>query len=274
MEITKSELEEILVEHKHWIDQDMDGWENMRANLSSLDLSYADLRYVDLEGANLEASDLHGADLSGADLRGANLRNANLSCSILQNADLEVADLHCADLSGANLQNADLRDTYLKYTNLKSANLAYADLSFSSSDYVNLCFANLQGAILYGTDLQGANLTNADLSNAFGDLLEYRNGKVLSEPLTGYKKCKGGVIVTLEIPEGAIVFSINGDKCRTNKVKVLAIDGADVGISFHDGSLYHVGDEITISNFDCRYNVECSTGIHFFIDRKNAETYM
>ena len=31
------------------------------------------------------------------------------------------------------------------------------------------------------------------------------------------------VIVTLEIPRGAIVFSINGYKCRTNKAKMFSL---------------------------------------------------
>ena len=59
-------LEEILERHKHWWDEDCEGWETMRANLSRADLSRANL-----SGADLSRADLYGADLSGANLSGA-----------------------------------------------------------------------------------------------------------------------------------------------------------------------------------------------------------
>ena len=59
-------LKEILENHKHWLNEDCDGWQDMRA-----DLRGADLRGADLSGANLSGANLSGADLSGADLRWA-----------------------------------------------------------------------------------------------------------------------------------------------------------------------------------------------------------
>lgn len=44
-------LKEILENHKHWLDVDCDGWENMRANLRGADLYRADLRGANLRGA-------------------------------------------------------------------------------------------------------------------------------------------------------------------------------------------------------------------------------
>ena len=111
--MTQEELDKIIEQHKHWILRDVDGWEDMRANL---------------EGANLEGANLKGAYLEGANLYGA----------------------------------------------------------------------NLEGAYLYGADLE-----------------DFRLGKILTEPMTGYKKTQEGVVITAEIPVGAIVFCINGSKCRT-----------------------------------------------------------
>ena len=91
--ITTDELKTILENHRHWWDEDCEGWEGMRADLRNADLSCADL-----SGANLRNADLRNADLSGANLSGANLSGA----------DLSGADLSCADLSGANLRNANL----------------------------------------------------------------------------------------------------------------------------------------------------------------------
>ena len=83
---TADELKTILENHKHWWDEDCEGWEKMRA----------DLRRADLSGADLSGAYLGGADLSGADLRRADLRRA----------DLSGADLSGADLSGADLRRA------------------------------------------------------------------------------------------------------------------------------------------------------------------------
>ena len=84
---TEAELNEVLRNHKHWLLQDCDGWEKMRANLS---------------GADLSGADLSGANLSGADLYRANLYRANL-----YRANLYEADLYEADLSGADLRRAN-----------------------------------------------------------------------------------------------------------------------------------------------------------------------
>lgn len=77
--ITPDELNTILENHQHWLKENCEGWENMKADLSDADLSDADLRGADLRGAYLRGADLRGANLRGADLRDANLRDANLS---------------------------------------------------------------------------------------------------------------------------------------------------------------------------------------------------
>ena len=59
--ISQEELNEIVENHRHWLNRDCDGWEKMRA-----ELSYVDLRGVDLRGADLRGASLINADLSGA----------------------------------------------------------------------------------------------------------------------------------------------------------------------------------------------------------------
>ena len=44
-EISKDELQEILENHKHWLNRDCDGWESMRANLREADLRGTDLDF-------------------------------------------------------------------------------------------------------------------------------------------------------------------------------------------------------------------------------------
>ena len=188
--MTKKELDKIVEQHQHWLKEDCEGWEDMKADLHGADLSEADLRRADLLGADLRGSNLSGADLRGADLRGADLRGSNLS---------------------------------------------------------------------------EANLSDADI---------FRLGKVLDEPLVGYKKTKEGVVITAEIPAGAIVFCINGIKCRTNRAKITDMGRHEVLHSQHDKFFeYRLGKEIEIKDFDLMYNVECTSGFHFFRTRKEAEEY-
>ena len=228
--MTQEELDKIVEQHQHWIHEDVDGWEEMRADLSR----------ADLYGANLYGANLSRADLSRADLSRANLSRANLYGADLSRADLSGANLYGADLSGANLYGADLYGADLYGANLSGADLSRADL--------------------YGANLYGAN--------------ELRLGKVLDEPLTGYKKTNEGVVITAEIPSGAIVFCINGSKCRTNRAKITDMDGYEVLHSSYDNSFeYRLGQEINIKDFNLMYNVECASGFHFFRTRKEAEKY-
>ena len=93
---TEAELNKILRNHKHWVLEDVAGWQNMRANLRGANLYGANLR-----GANLSVADLYGANLYGANLSEADLSRANLSEANLSEADLSEADLSRADLRGA-----------------------------------------------------------------------------------------------------------------------------------------------------------------------------
>lgn len=185
----------------------------------------------------------------------------------------EHADLSNANLFKADLRDADLRGAYLWSANLSCANLSYANLSYANLHNANLCGAHLEGAKLDGADLEGADLRRAGLSPK--EMI--RKGIVVKRKMTGWKKCQDGVLVKLEIPKGAIVFSINNNKCRTNIAKVTKIEGGNgkTAISRRDGTfIYKLGKTIMVEDFNCQYNVECGEGIHFFRTRKKAENYV
>ena len=198
----------------------------------------------------------------------------------LHNKNLSGLSLECADLSSADLCGVDLYSVNLKSANLRGADLYRANLYGANLESANLCGANLKGAILrcanlYGADLSGANLCGADLSEAnLSESDKFRLGQILTEPITGYKKTKEGVVITAEIPASAIVFCINGRKCRTNRAKIIDMGGHEILHSKYDNSLeYRLGQEINIKDFNLMYNVECTSGFHFFRTRKEAEEY-
>ena len=258
--MTQEELDKIVEQHKHWIKQDCEGWEGMRANLRGANLRGTNLHEADLRRANLLEADLHWADLHWADLYGADLRGANLSG---------------ADLRGTNLSEANLREANLRRADLYGANLLEANLREA-----NLYEANLRGADLHGANLIEAKLSEVNLSEANlyeADLSEdnrFRLGQILTDPLTGYKRTKEGVVITAEIPAGAIVFCINGSKCRTNRAKITDMGVHEVLHSQYDNTFeYRLGQDINIKDFNLMYNVECASGFHFFRTRKEAEEY-
>lgn len=94
-------LAEVLENHKHWWNEDCEGWQSMRADLSGTHIREADLSRAYLSGAYLREADLRGADLSGAYLRGADLTRADLRGAYLRGTHIRGADLSRADLRGA-----------------------------------------------------------------------------------------------------------------------------------------------------------------------------
>ena len=267
--LTQEQINKILEGHRHWINEDCEGWETMRADfsyceLNRTDLSHTDLRCADLRCANLGCADLCYTDLGGANLRCANLGGADLGC-----ADLGNANLGCADLCGANLRCADLRCADLGGADLGNANLGCADL----------CDANLRCANLGNTNLGNANLGNTNLGCAkkvpYIPMVCPEEGEFI-----GWKKASGK-IVKLRIPEDALRSSSTTRKCRCNKAEVVEIYNIDGTIadekiikSSYDSSFtYEVGKTVEVQDFDTNRWEECTRGIHFFINRQEAINY-
>ena len=149
--MTQEEIKKVLENHRHWLRQDVDGYENMRADLRGADLRGAVLTGADLRVANLYRVDLLGAVLTGADLRGA---------------DLTGADLTGADLTGAKNLNIPMAcPTNGSFIGWKKAihpedkrellvKLLIPDDARRSSATTNKCRCN-KAQVLEITDLEG-----------------------------------------------------------------------------------------------------------------------
>ena len=182
---------------------------------------------------------------------------------LLNEDDGERADLGRADLRGAALDRADLR----------SAALDHADLSGALLRGASLDDASLDGASLDGADLRGVPL---EMITKLFPLACPESGAFI-----GWKKCGSNMIVKLQIPEDARRSSAFGRKCRCDKAVVLGIEDicgnpvkCEYVTSSHDSSfLYHVGETVSVENFDTNRTHECAPGIHFFITRQEAVDY-
>jgi hypothetical protein len=262
--INGKQLSEILEAHLKWLynnNEEGDKCADLsRANLYGANLSRANLSRANLYGANLSSADLSRADLSSADLYGANLSRANLSRADLYGANLSRADLYGANLSSANLSRANLSSADLYGANLSSADLSSADL--------------------YGANLSRADLSSADLYGAKN--IEWADAVTRIIPdgdIIGWKKCNEG-IVKLLIPAKAKRSNATGRKCRAE----YAVDKGHFTFngkltkknftSTFDGDfVYEVGATIKPNSWDENRWAECSSGVHFFITRFEAENY-
>jgi hypothetical protein len=160
--------------------------------------------------------------------------------------------------------------------NLSGANLSRANLSRANLSDANLSGANLSGAYLSGANLSGAYLSGANLSDAKHADFAIASTRILPEgDLIGWKKCRDNVLVKLLIPAKAKRSHGFGRKCRAEFAKVLEVIGAKQGISQYDSQFfYKAGETVKPENkFDDDYTNECSSGIHFFITRLEAEKF-
>ena len=150
-----------------------------------------------------------------------------------------------------------------------------ADLSRANLSRANLSWADLSGANLSGANLSRANLSWADLSGAKNADLAIARTRILPDgALIGWKKCRDDVIVKLRIPEDAPRSHAYGRKCRAKFADVLEIFGADKAVSSHDPKFtYTVGERVEAANWCENWEEECAGGVHFFINRLEAEAY-
>ena len=139
------ELKEIVERHGHWLREDCDRWQDMRA----------DLREADLRGAYLS-----GADLSGADLRRAKIENDILN---------KYVPIACPD-SGAFIGWKKCRkDTLVKLEILADAK--------RSSAFGRKCRCSA-AKVLEITNADGNQITEAVSCRDLGFI--YRTGEIVS----------------------------------------------------------------------------------------------
>ena len=231
--MTNEKIQKILENHKHWLKEDTDGWEKMRANL---------------RGANLWETNLRGANLRGANLWEANLRGANLW----------ETNLREANLWETNLRGASLRETNLRGASLRGADLREADL---------------RGADLRGADLMGAKInenTKINLPISCPDTGAFTawkkaRGYIVQLEIPAEAKRVSATTRKCRCNMAKIVAIQNIDGTDSGL--------SEVHSSYDHNFIYKVGETVVVDNFDDNRWNECSTGIHFFITREEAVDY-
>ena len=187
---------------------------------------------------NLQKADLHGRNLSAAVLAAANLTNANLTRTILTKADLCSANLTDSNVSGADFRGALLYGANLTRVDLRDVNLKNADLR--------------------DVNLTGARLPHFQIPQ--------------TGTIEGWKKLWNSVICKVLVPAHAQrTATLISRKCRASEIVVLEGEGS----SLHDSRVfYRVGATVRPTEpYDPDIRVDCTSGIHFFLTREEAEEY-
>ena len=172
------------------------------------------------------------------------------------------------ELVGYNLNGSNLRWSKLRWSTIRGSDIRDSDIRDSDLREIDLRDSDLNGSDLRDSDLRGSNLR--------GSKTNYTTiGIETACPETGafeaWKNCKG-IIIQLLIPADAERSSATTRKCRANKALVLDVIGATQATS-NRGMIYEKGCSVFADSWDPdRWN-ECSHGIHFFMNRGDAETW-
>ena len=185
------------------------------------------------------------------------------------------------DLSGADLHNMDFTLSSFQNVNL---------------EYVNLKNSSVENALFDGNSLHGADFQNANMKTAAFrecDMRAKLDG-IQSDhttqwfrmhcpetgPILGYKKCVNDRVVQLLIPADAKRTSATRPSCRCSKAKVLSIKSFDETEEFEEAwslvdenFVYRKGQWVEVKDFNEDRWMDSTTGIHFWMERKEALSY-
>lgn len=246
------------------------------------DFSYADFRDESFNNAEFSDMEFNKLNFHNARFDGSNFSDVLFYHTTFSEVDFSHASFFNTNFGGALFNTSIFRDIKFDSCRFSKSIFSFADFSYScfkniSLSNVDLCYVNIIGAnfrgIKYDNIIKDRVLIN---EHVFGfNPICPEEGSFI-----GYKKC-GRNIVKLEICEDALRSSATSLKCRCSKAKVLEIQNFDgsksyvekVHSNYDPNFIYTVGEIVEVKKFDTdRWN-ECSTGIHFFINRESAVHY-
>lgn len=190
-------------------------------------------------------------------------------------ADGVRADLYGADLFGVDMHGVDLREANMQGVDLRGANMRGADMGGTILCGADMYGANMRGTLLYGADVYRANMRGVK-NIPFIPYACPEKGEFVA-----FKKC-GEYIIELLVPADAKRCSGTTRKCRASYAKVLSITTilgepakttSVINTNHSPNVVYKVGELVYPDSFDDNRWNECSSGIHFFVNRQEAVEY-
>ena len=272
-------LDKVIESHELWVGTN--GREGRWANFCSCNLDGEELRHADLRGASFLRTHAKNTDFEHSDLSFAVFEDADISYSKFRGATLKSASLSNAEAAYSDFSFAEMRDTYCLYGNFKEAMFYDATIDNAFFDHANLKDAVFDRAQVTATFEGTQNIPWLPMyCPEEGSFIAWKKCDyyIDNEPT---ENC----IVKLLIPEDAKRSSAltSERKCRASAVKVLEIQDMEgnklpddtIARSMYDWRVtYKVGETLYEPRFDTNRWKVCAPGLHFFMSRHEAETYV
>ena len=230
--------------------------------------------------AKEELSILLGKRTDGKlDLRKYSFQNMDLSGWKLNDVDFRDSDFVNIILNRADLRQSDLRHTmFAPGCSFHQADLCDADISGAICRRCDFSESNMAGANLYRSNFEGSNMSRIKTD----DRTRYYRMRCPAEgAFLGYKRCFNDSLVQLLIPADARRSSATGNSCRCDRAKVLSIttfDGSkklpEAWSVVNEDFVYRVGEYVSAADFDEDRWMDSTTGIHFWMTREEAYSYL
>lgn len=309
MEYNGKNLEQVLALSRKYSEEYPNGNPEDRAIFTHSDLRHANLRNAKLVGAyfkdvNLRYSDLGGSILSHAEFEDCFMEHAFLRKIEAESLGMQNVDLSYSDISESHITCSYFNDCHFDYSRLVGLDFREVRLNriragFIEADSISACDISGHDVKLERSDLSNSYLCRVSVKDLYlsacctEGMTVVESDKInipLSCPDTGafigWKKCicENGThaIVKLQIYDTSERVSGGGRKCRCSKAKVLEIqdlsgsrnDIKEARSIYANEFVYVVGHNVKpLERFEKNRWEECSSGIHFFITRKEAVDY-
>ena len=291
MKYNGKNLEEVLEAHGKWLSKKKGMTSDYRADFSGMELDGIRFTNINLSGANFKSADLSLARFNNITLNNADMSHTLIACAYFNKCRLRkvnfgysllprVAFMDNCDISYADFSHTELNYSYFAKTNCFKTKFIYSSLCHALFHTCDLVGTNFDHSYLNGISLENTTLKDA-INVPYIPMACPEEGGFI-----GWKGCcsdYGHVIVKLYIPENAKRSAGTGRKCRADVAEVLeiqALDGTPLNnvvahsLYFRDFS-YIKGTVVAPTEAFCedRYE-ECSSGIHFFLNKQEAVNYI
>ena len=251
----------------------------MKSDIVSSRMIECKIKASNFENSEISFLTIQGCYAKRTSFREAHIRDCNFSDNTFENSSFVLATM-----SKTNFNNSNLSHSRLDKAVFTGCLLDYVD--FYASDITSLTeFVDCR----VGLKTRGLRLA----CPAVGEFIGWKKVIIdVEKKISGdkdmieYKHVKTTGIVQLLIPEDALRSSATTEKCRANKAKVIGLEVSDpkainwvpmeewdVHSDFDRTFKYHIGDDLVVPNFDRNRWNECAPGIHFFMNKEDAENY-
>lgn len=261
-----------------------------QARMKGVNISGHGRRFFDSDFsvAKIEDSFFIGTDFRNCDLSGAKFYNVSFKDSCIYRIITDVTGFVNCDFTNAYMNEFTFDTCVFEQCNFTRCNME--SITFKDCTFIGCDFKDADLPPFF-KPLQMSNCKNVPyMPMACPEEGEFVGYKIASDDrITSYytfiihpyeNLASANVLVTLKIPADAKRSSAGGRKCRCNKAEVIEIEhvttheNLSVAYSKHDTRFeYHIGEEISEPNFNENRWGECSEGIHFFVNRKEALQY-